>query len=383
MTAPRPVKPFGLSQVYVPPHGDPTVDLVFVHGLNGHPHDSWTSKTTKCFWPVDLLPDVLASQRPRILTYGYNADVTAFTDGASRDSIVSHAETLASNLAANRNLRDCSDRPIIFICHSLGGLVVKRALIYCRSLSNERTEHLRSVYVSTFGILFLGTPHNGSDIAKWGLLLHNICAAVLPKKFMESSPQLVKALRTNNETLQHINSLFADILSRFHIYFFHETRSTDVRGTREIIVDEASAAPYIEGVERMGIEADHSHMCKFDDENAAGYEVVAEAILRYSRQAPALIGDRWVSERTTRAMEMKAKAREIYDGRSEARTEASPVALDLLTSPVRLDGDPLTQSTPNLNIGRTQRLLPSSTHILPSPSEPVTLRDYEIEEPPV
>lgn len=371
MSGPRPVKPYGLSQVYVP-QGEPTVDLVFVHGLNGHPHDSWTSKTTKCFWPVDLLPEVLASQRPRILTYGYNADVTAFTDGASRDSIVSHAETLASNLAANRNLRDCSDRPIIFICHSLGGLVVKRALIYCRSLSNERTEHLRSVYVSTFGILFLGTPHNGSDIAKWGLLLHNICAAVLPKKVVESSPQLIKALRTNNETLQHINSLFADIISRFHIYFFHETRSTDVKGTREIIVDEASAAPYIEGVERMGIEADHSHMCKFDDENAAGYEVVAEALLRYSRQAPALIGERWISERTTRAMEMKAKAREIYDG----RTETSSAAVGSLTSSVRLDGDPLTQSTPNLNIGRQQRLLPS-------PGESVTLRDYEIEEPPV
>ncbi|KAJ5120486.1 uncharacterized protein N7515_009874 [Penicillium bovifimosum] len=69
-------------------------------------------------WPIDLLPDVLASLRPRILTYGYNANVTVFNDGASRDSVVSHAETLASNLAANRNLRDCSDRSIIFICHS-------------------------------------------------------------------------------------------------------------------------------------------------------------------------------------------------------------------------------------------------------------------------
>ncbi|CAI7601945.1 unnamed protein product [Penicillium crustosum] len=311
---PKAIKAFGLTQIYTP-RDDPTIDIVFVHGLNGHPHDSWTSKTTDCFWPTDLLPDVLASLCPRILTYGYNANVTAFTDGASRDSVVSHAETLASSLAANRNLRDCSNRPIIFICHSLGGLIVKRALIYSRSLSSEKTEHLRSVYVSTFGILFLGTPHNGSDIAKWGLLLHNICNAVLPKKFMEASPQLVKALRTNNETLQHINSLFVDIMGRFHIYFFHETRSTDVRGTREVIVDEHSAAPYMEGVERAGIEADHSHMCKFDDENAAGYEVVAEAILRYSRQAPSVITERWAEEKKARTQEKKAKAREIYDAR--------------------------------------------------------------------
>lgn len=103
MSKPLPIKPFGLSQIYLPP-GEPKVDIVFVHGLNGNPHDSWTSKSTGCFWPVDLLPEILAAQSPRILTYGYNANVTAFTDGVSRDSVVSHAETLASTLAANRNV---------------------------------------------------------------------------------------------------------------------------------------------------------------------------------------------------------------------------------------------------------------------------------------
>lgn len=97
-----PVKPFGLTQIYAPPRGtDPTVDIVFVHGLNGNPKDSWTSKNG-CYWPADLLPEFLGAAR--ILTYGYNANVTAFTDGASRDSILSHAETLASTLAANRNV---------------------------------------------------------------------------------------------------------------------------------------------------------------------------------------------------------------------------------------------------------------------------------------
>lgn len=172
---------------------------------------------------------------------------------------------------------------------------------------------MRSVYVSTFGILFLGTPHNESDVAKWGVLLHNICSAVLPMKFMEASPQLVEALQKDNETLHHINSHFTDIMSRFHIYLFHETRSMDVKGTKQIIVDEESAAPCLIDVERMGIEADHSHICKFENENSPGYEVVAEAILRYSRQAPTVIADRWVEERKTRASVKKAKAREIYD----------------------------------------------------------------------
>lgn len=194
-------------------------------------------------------------------------------------------------------------------------MVVKQALIYSRSLSNEKTEHLRSVYVSTFGILFLGTPHNGSDVAKWGTLLHNICTAVLPKKFMDSSPHLIKSLQTNNETLRGINSGFAPIQPRLHIYLFHETRTMDLHGTRSIIVDETSAAPYIDGVERMGIEADHSHMCKFEDETSPGYEVVVEAIQRYSREARSVISKRWVEEYNTRQLNKKQKAEEIYDGK--------------------------------------------------------------------
>ena len=193
--------------------------------------------------------------------------------------------------------------------------MVKRALIQCENVTSEKIEHLRSIYVSTYGILFLGTPHNGSDMAKWGILLQNICSAVLPKRFIETSPHLIGALRTNNETLENINSLFAELMGRFHIYFFHETRSTDVKGTRELIVDENSAAPYVEGVERMGIEADHSTMCKFDSENAPGYEAVAEALLRYSRDAPEIISHRWLEEKNTRAIKRKAKAQEIFDGK--------------------------------------------------------------------
>ncbi|THC99933.1 hypothetical protein EYZ11_000631 [Aspergillus tanneri] len=348
------VKQFGLTQVYCSPE-KPQVDVVFVHGLNGHPYNTWATQSGM-FWPADLLPEVLGTSRVRILTYGYNANVTAFTDGVSKDRILNHAETLASGLAANRNLRGCADRPIIFVCHSLGGLVVKRALIYCRNVSNEKIEHLRSVYVSTYGILFLGTPHNGSDVAKWGLLLQNICSAVLPRKFVETSPHLVKALRTNNETLQNINSLFAEIMGRFHIYFFHETLSTDVKGTREVIVDESSAAPYAEGVERMGIESDHRNMCKFEEDSSPGYEAVAEALLRYSRDAPHTIMDRWAEEEETRRVMKRTKVREIFNSE-------------------RGDTPQMGGSEPDLRaIGRT--------HFLPETSPSVTLRDYEVEEPP-
>ncbi|KAJ9205722.1 hypothetical protein DTO207G8_3272 [Paecilomyces variotii] len=322
---PKQIKQIGVTEVYRSQAEKPLVDIVFVHGLNGHPKDTWTSRNTDVFWPGDLLPEILEPYRVRILTYGYNANVTAFTEGTSKDRIHHHAETLGADLSANRNLRGASENPIIFVCHSLGGLIVKRALIYCRSVANEKLEHLRSIYVSTYGILFLGTPHEGSDIAKWGLLLQNICSAVLPKRFMDSSPQLIKALKSDSETLQNISRLFVDIQPRFRIYFFHETKPTDLKGTRELIVDERSAAPNFDGVERMGIEADHSHMCKFDDEDAPGYEAVADALIRYARDAPAFIANRWVQEKRELMLARKARADEIYNGgRDTAFTGSMP-----------------------------------------------------------
>ncbi|KAL9110389.1 MAG: hypothetical protein Q9227_005120 [Pyrenula ochraceoflavens] len=272
------VAQYGLSEIYSSPQ--PAVDIVLVHGLNGHPYNTWATHKPEVYWPADLLPSILEEQKIRVLTYGYDANVTAFTDGTSKDKIHNHAEHLAGRLVANRSLKKALERPIIFVCHSLGGLVVKRCLIYCRNVRHAHTERLRSVYVSTYGILFLGTPHNGAEMARWASLLQSICATMLPKKFFETSPHLIEALKSNNETLQNINRLFIDIVSRFQVYFFHESKPTDLKGTRQVIVEEDSAAPVIEGVERMGIERDHSHMCKFEDENAPGFDVVAEAIMR-------------------------------------------------------------------------------------------------------
>ncbi|RMD42293.1 hypothetical protein DV735_g2857, partial [Chaetothyriales sp. CBS 134920] len=287
------VSQFGLTEVFS--HPDPQVDVVLVHGLNGGPYSTWATHKPEVFWPVDLLPRMLEEQRCRILTYGYDATVAAFTDGTIQ-------------------LKKAAERPIIFICHSLGGLVVKRALIYSRASRHQNLELHRSVYVATYGIIFLGTPHTGSDLAKWGLLLERISSAMMPKKLFDSSSQLVKALKTQNETLQNINRLFTEIHGRFRIYFFHEGKPMDLMGTRAFVVDETSAAPEMEGVERMVIERDYSNMCKFERENTAGFDILAEAVMRYAEDAPKLIQSRWREEKRIRDLERQEMAKEVLGG---------------------------------------------------------------------
>ena len=228
-----PIKRFGLTELYIPsPASSALVDLVFVHGLNGEPDRTWTSKTNNCLWPRDLLPSAVEEEKVRILTFGYDADVTqTLGEGVTKDKIHNHAENLVASLVANRSLRHAKERPIIFVAHSLGGLVVKRALIVSSENTGVKTAHLRSVWVSTYGVLFLGTPHKGADISKWGGYLERICRVVVPKQLIDSQPQLLEALKTNSETLINIDRQFANLMGRLHLFYFHEGKPTDMKGT--------------------------------------------------------------------------------------------------------------------------------------------------------
>ena len=248
----------------------------------------------------------MEEENPRILVYGYDADVTSFTDGVSKDKIQ------IAELSADRRRQSATERPIVFVAHSLGGLVIKRALVYSSEVRGIMTEHLRSIFVSTYGILFLGTPHAGSNVAEWGSRLESICSAILPTRLIDTQPQLVNALKANSETLQNIDRQFIQLTSQFRIYFFHEGKPTHLHGLLRYVVDEESASPNIQDVERACIQQDHSHMCKFEDDRAPGFQIVTEAIQRYSSQASDLIVSRWNTEKAALRKKKEAHAEEIY-----------------------------------------------------------------------
>lgn len=143
----------------------------------------------------------------------------------------------------------------------------------------------RNIYVSTYGIIFLGTPHTGSDAAKWGIMLERMASAFIPKTFMHTNNQLVKTLISNNETLQNINLHFVDISPRFRITAAHEELATDMKGTKALIVDQLSANPPQSGWDSFGIAATHSGMCKFENKNSPGYKVVSGTLLTWYASA--------------------------------------------------------------------------------------------------
>ena len=190
---------------------------------------------------------------------------------------------------------------------------------------------MHSIYVSTYAVPFLGTPHHGSDIARMFSTVQRMVDAVLPKKILDTDSQLLNALREESETLQNITDQFAPLMKRFRIYFFWEQEKTDFPYSKAYVisifftfplansicanllqvVDEASAAPILDNTERSGIGANHSDMCKFEDATAPGYRTVVAALMRYAREAPPLIMTRWSRAKNMLAAQRSMEASEL------------------------------------------------------------------------
>jgi hypothetical protein len=66
------------------------------------------------------------------------------------------------NLAHKLTTKGLGDRPVIFITHSMGGLMVKEIVVQSLTAGDAAWSALVSRIV---GIVFCGTPHRGADVA--------------------------------------------------------------------------------------------------------------------------------------------------------------------------------------------------------------------------
>jgi pimeloyl-ACP methyl ester carboxylesterase len=218
-------------------------DIVFVHGLRGSSFGTW-SKNGVC-WPRDLLKEDTkeASLDARVITWGYDASIANVFTYASQESIFGHAETLLGDLARLRigkvfkyvfpsNFRflhretgarlltqHIQNRPIIFLGHSLGGLVIKEALIKSAAYqSHGRHPTLGEIYVHTKGVIFLGTPHRGSNKESLG----EVIAHVAKYSFRQPNDQLMRTLQHDSHILENQRDQFTTISEYIHVVCIRE-----------------------------------------------------------------------------------------------------------------------------------------------------------------
>jgi protein SERAC1 len=114
-------------------------------------------------------------------------------------------------------------------------LTLLQALAYSASRTAKNIEHLHSVFVSTYAVLFLGTPHNGSSKAKLAMIGQSMLDALVPSKIWDTNDQLLAALEEGSETLQNTSDQFAPLMKYFCIYFFWEQEKTDLKFKRDYV----------------------------------------------------------------------------------------------------------------------------------------------------
>lgn len=177
---------------------DSAVDTVFIHGLTGDREKTWKTKSAAAPWPQILLPARVPNAR--ILTFGYDAYVTDWRGMVSKNRIGDHSMNLLTAIATHREDDGTNDRPIIFVCHSLGGLVCEDAL----STAQQRPErHLKKVLHCTRGMVFLGTPHHGAGLVYWA---ESLAKAIGVLK--QTNPEILAVLKNDFEVLERVQHGF-------------------------------------------------------------------------------------------------------------------------------------------------------------------------------
>ncbi|KAL8649619.1 MAG: hypothetical protein Q9226_005500, partial [Calogaya cf. arnoldii] len=262
--------PLGLNILHEP-KTPPLCDLIFVHGLGGTSRATWAKgRDLDYCWPQKWLPLEPGIGGTRILSFGYNANFAA-AGPAPITGIADFARDLlyAMKYAKSEDLEELElgQRPIIFIVHSMGGLVAKQAYI----LGKDDPSYSDMVS-SVSGIMFLATPHRGSNLAE-------VLNRILTASIFNHSPKLyVAELKNGSQTIEALNDQFRHIAPRLKILSFYETLPTSVGPKRMMVVERASATMGYPNEISKSLNADHHTVCKFDNYESADYISVRNAL---------------------------------------------------------------------------------------------------------
>ena len=252
--------PLGFNLLHEP--SEPLIDFVFVHGLRGGSRKTW-SKTNNLahYWPKEWLPIDSKFKNVRIHSFGYNSDWGE--KGSSVLTIHDFGQALLGGMFTSPylNALECNT-PLVMIGHSMGGVVIKKAFLLAK-----QDPQFNALARRFHSIFFLATPHRGADSAQ---LLHNM----IKLSFLHNEKAYISDLIPNSGAIQVINDEFRHAYQGLHLWSFFETLSTSVG----LIVEKDSAIIGLPGERIQLLNADHRHVCKFDDPVDPNYRTLRNSL---------------------------------------------------------------------------------------------------------
>lgn len=150
--------------------------------------------------------DWLPQEYPNIRVIGLNYE-TSISEWSlnllcpcekSKSSLHDRSTEMLDALSASNIGQNC---PIVWVGHSMGGLVAKSIIVQALASEDKRK---RTIAENTRAILFLGTPHKGSPVAKLKQHVQMILSPTIE----------VKELRENSQHLLQLQQQFEDALNK-------------------------------------------------------------------------------------------------------------------------------------------------------------------------
>ncbi|KAL7795974.1 ankyrin repeat protein [Trichoderma ceciliae] len=219
-------RPLGLSRAWGISSFD-DYDVITVHGLRDDHSTAWKSKNGESW----LRSQLFESLSIRQLDFFYAVDESARV--FQEDGIKIEAKNLLQEYCAKR--RELPDteiyRPIIWVCHDIGGTIVKQVLIEATQATTAEGYHdvetweymkeaRRRIATCSTIIIFLGCPHRAESRDSLEDELHNLM--ILP------GPEIKKGILRKIKSIAHQVSktnfqfLETNLFSRFtKINIFH------------------------------------------------------------------------------------------------------------------------------------------------------------------
>ncbi|KAI1120139.1 hypothetical protein F5Y10DRAFT_273364 [Nemania abortiva] len=263
------------------------VDLIVVPGLSSHPYGSFKSPINAAEnWLRDYLPEDLPDVR--ILVYGYDSDLR---NRKGKQSISDLSKNLLQAIHSHRS-DGTEKRPIIFIGHSLGGLLIKQAMVHAHNWASSNYPFFLD---TCYGLLFFGVPNRGlrnEDLST--ILGHSPTTQLVTDLVVDDNSEVKPHVRTLGEEFVR---LFQD--KGLDIVTFYETYKSPtvvvqegslVKAGEERLLVTQDSATMIDGNTNIDSQfpmaANHSTMVKYKSRHDVLYKSVFPRLKKMAERAP-------------------------------------------------------------------------------------------------
>ncbi|KAK0703666.1 hypothetical protein B0T26DRAFT_807175 [Lasiosphaeria miniovina] len=241
-------------------------DIVLVAGLGGHHSRTWEGADLT-LWPRDLLPPKI-SKRIRIRSFRYN---TTLQGTVSEAGIGDHAKELLDELSSDREDDEAAAlRPLIFVGHSLGGMIIKKALF----LAHKKTQtRFRPLWDASRGIMFFSTPHLGLDPALWRKFVKHVLPFDAPVTGALPSYGMLREIENDGDVLYRITEDFKPQHPELSFVTFIE--ETPMKGMERVLVDKVYGLMHAHTEYHSTLSGDHLSICQFAKSQEGAFKPVA------------------------------------------------------------------------------------------------------------